>query len=138
MAGDTIGDYVDLPRSAVVVRFRPTLPEAVLASAEKEHRRTGGRYGVSVFADVALEGESWEDVVGRLLASAGLMLDPAKNKNVYVCVNAGEILDLNFRFYKDDDIDEPHEHYSVDLGPEPTVIDAERFVAAFPEVVQWL
>lgn len=131
---DAGGPYVaDIDPAAVVIRFRPTDPTAVLRSAEKEFRRTGV-YGVSVFADLARSGESDADTIRRLVAVAGLSgLDLSSNKRVYVCSRAAEILALKLRFTKDDDPDELAEHYSVDLGQAPTVDVVESFLGVFDE-----
>jgi len=125
---------VNVAPDAIVMRFPPVQPEAVLKKATQEHRRTG-RYAVSVFADEAGQGESAEAVEARLLQASELAgIDPARNPNYYVC-RARVLLDMEFTFWKYDD--EPDkskelpEHYSVDLGQDPTLGDASRFVGVF-------
>lgn len=49
----------------------------------------------------------------------------------YVCAEAEELTRRGFAFYKDGDDDERDEHYSVDLGRDATLADAERFLGAF-------
>ncbi len=122
---------VDLPDDAIVVRFRPTDPERVLASAQKESRRTG-HHRLSVFADTKRSGEDDQDVIQRLLDASELAgVDPSRNRRFYRCAAAAELKALNFAFYKDEDDDELAEHYSVDLGEDPTVDDAARFLSVF-------
>jgi hypothetical protein len=124
---------VDLPDDAVVIRFRPTAPDSVLANAAKEARRTGA-YRLSVFADKPRPGESQEDVIHRLLAASELAGIPAdSNPKYYVCTQAAELISRNLTLWKDEDDDEVAEHYSVDLGDDPSVADAERFLDAFDE-----
>ncbi|WP_103956478.1 hypothetical protein [Nonomuraea solani] len=121
----------DVPRDAVVIRFRPTMPEDVLRSAGKWYRFTGV-YGLSVFTDVAHAAESEHDVIGRLLKASEMSnIDPAKNKKFYICTSAGKIMDAGFSFRKDGDDDERPEHYTVDLGEQPTLEVVERFLEAF-------
>lgn len=135
VAGDEGGpdESVEIDRDAVVIRFRPTDPTAVLGWAEKEHRRTG-RYRLSVFAAAASDGEAEEAVIERLLGVSELAgMDPKKNPKHWVCTAASELTALNFVFYKDDEEDEFDEHYSVDLGSAPTVDDAIRFLSPFVE-----
>ncbi len=120
---------VALPADAVVVRFRPTDPEKVLEWARKEFRRTG-HYRLSVFADARRGDEDEAAVIRRLLAVSELVgLDPSRNPRYYVCA-ASDLQALNFAFYKDEDDDEPEQHYSVDLGNDPTA-DVVRFLGAF-------
>jgi hypothetical protein len=124
----------DVPDDAVVIRFRPIDPQSVLNSAEKEARRTGGRWGASVFADVPRPGESQEDVIARLLVASELSgIDPKGNRKYFVCAQAKELLDRGFTFWKDEDDDELQEHYSVVLGESPSVDDAVRFLEPFGE-----
>jgi hypothetical protein len=125
------GESVAVPGDALVIRFRPTDPDAVLRKATSEHRRTG-RYGASVFATVRLPGESETVTRRRLLAVAELSgMKPENNPKYYVCANAEELTRRGFVFYKDGDDDERDEHYSVDLGADATRDDAERFLGAF-------
>jgi hypothetical protein len=119
-----------ISRDALVIRFRPIRADQVLASAVKEHRRTG-HYRVSVFADIARPGESFEVVEARLLEAAGLAgIDPVRNDRYFTCF-AGQLLDRGFTFWKDDEPGEPAEHYSVDLGERPTLEDVNRFCGVF-------
>jgi hypothetical protein len=113
------------------VRFRPTDPVSVLGWAEKEFRRTDF-YRLSVFADAPRGDEPRASVIGRLVEAAALSgIDPAKNRRVFVCASAGDLLDLNFLFYKDDEDDEVPEHYSIDLGPSPDEAVVRRFLEPF-------
>jgi hypothetical protein len=72
------------------------------------------------------------DVCKRLVAAAELTgIDLEANKHYWV-TNGGALLDLGFTFWKDEEPDEPPEHYSVDLGPEATLEDqVNRFLSAF-------
>lgn len=121
----------NVPREALVIRFRPTDPEAVLGWAKKEYRRTG-YHRLSVFADAPIGSESIHDLHVRLLKASELSgLTADKNKNYYVCTEAAKLLDAGFKFYKDGDDDETDEHYSVDLGVEPDLDDVQRFLSTF-------
>ena len=121
----------DVPPDAMVLRFRPTDPESVLNWARKEYRRSG-RHRLSVFTDVAHDGEDEQSVVERLLAAAELQgIDPKGNPNFSLCRSARLLEERGFSFHKDGDPDEPAEHYSVDIGDQPTVVDVERFLGAF-------
>lgn len=76
--------------------------------------------------------EDDDAVIQRLLGVSELAgVDPSRNKRFYVCAAAAELKKLNFTFYKDEDDDEPEEHYSVDLGQDPTVDDVVRFLRPF-------
>jgi hypothetical protein len=133
MPSDFPGYQVEVPRTALVVRFRPTDPVQVLKSAQKAHRATG-RYLLSVFADVAHEGESDDEVRQRLVDAAGLSGIKMENqKKCYICGQAKELSERGFTFWKDGDDDEQEEHYSLDLGDQATVDDVKVFLAAFPQ-----
>jgi len=120
----------DVPRDAVVIRFRPVEPSAVLQWAAKEHRRTGHNR-LSVFAVVPGPGESSEAAEGRLLNAAGLAgIDLARQTKYFVCT-AGALLDAGFTFWKDDEPGELAEHYSVDLGERLTLAVINRFLGQF-------
>jgi hypothetical protein len=122
---------VDLPKGAVVVRFRPTAPDRVFASAEAEHDRTG-RYGLSVFADAPQSGEDKAAVVQRLLAVAeteGMEAD--RHPKYYVCAD-GNDLD-GYAFYKTVD-DQVAEHLNIDLGAAATVADVPVLLDRFTEM----
>jgi hypothetical protein len=123
---------VDLPGEAIVIRFRPTTPDSVLRSAEKEARRTGGRFGLSVFAAVARAGETSQEVISRLLKASELGgIDSESNPKYFVCTRTEELLSRGFTFCKDGDDDEVAEHYTVDLGPQPSLEDVNRFLEVF-------
>ena len=112
---------VEVPRDAIVIRFRPTDPETVFKRAERDSRRSG-TWRLSVFADVQRRGETEQDTINRLLAVSELSgIKAADNPRYFVCVRAEELLSRSFVFVKDGDEDERPEHYSVDLGSEPTV-----------------
>lgn len=120
-----------MPDEALVIRFRPVSPERVLASAEKEYRRTG-RHAVSVFAGVRAAGESMVDLKSRLLAAsevAGVSADG--NPQFYVCSEASQLKARGFTIMRDGDADEVAEHFSVELRHSPTMEDAQRFLDAF-------
>jgi hypothetical protein len=120
-----------IPQDALVVRFRPTEPTSVLQWAAKEHRRTG-HYRVSVFASAPQAGETQEATEARLIRAAGLAgIDPARQPKYFVCTQAGRLLDQGFTFWKDEEPGELEEHYSVDLGEQPTVADVMRFLGLF-------
>jgi hypothetical protein len=113
MSSDVPGSLADIARDAVVIRFRPTVPDAVWQWAVKEHRRVG-RYRLSVFADRRRVGETEQEAIGRLLKASELAgIDPEKNKKYCLCTSAAELLDLGFTFWKDGDDDEQDEHYSA-------------------------
>jgi hypothetical protein len=61
-----------------VIRFRPTDPDRVLASAAKEYRRTG-HYRLSVFAGTLAPGEDEAALQDRLLRAAELSYFDLKN-----------------------------------------------------------
>lgn len=131
MSAEAPGQPAEVPRDAVVIRFRPTDPDAVWNWACKEHRRIG-RHRLSVFAEVRLKGETQQDVIDRLLRASELAgIDPERNKKRSVCTSAAELLDLGFAFYKDGDDEERDEHYSVDLGNDATPEDVARFLGVF-------
>ena len=118
------------------MRFRPSAPDSVLASAAKEYRRVG-RYALSVFADVArpLEDGTVEDeeaVCRRLVAVAGLGggINLAGNPRFW-STTAGLLLDRRFVFIKDEDDDEIDEHYSIDFGTEANIDSISRFLEVF-------
>jgi hypothetical protein len=107
-------------------------PDSALRSAEKAARENGGRRCLSVFADAPREGESFDIVVRRLLVASELArINPLTNRKYFICVRAEELSTRGFTFWKDGGDDEQPEHYSVDLGPNPSLVDTERFIAAF-------
>jgi len=132
---------VIVPADALVVRFRPFEPNSVLASAAKEYRRAG-HFRLSVFADTAEADEDIEAVVKRLLHVAELDgIAGATNPKYTLCAAAGKLLDRGFVFHKYDEDDpdpgdEVDEHYSVDLGEEPTLGDVARFLEPFGPVTR--
>jgi hypothetical protein len=124
-------------REALVIRFRPTAPDAILRQAQKEFRRTGA-YRVSMFADTKRGDESDEDLINRLLSAAELDgVNPDNNPKFWFCARASDLMDDGFRFVKDNEPGEPDEHYSVDLGKEPSLQDTEKLAAHFPESRSW-
>jgi hypothetical protein len=128
---DEAGPPVAVPGDALVIRFRPTAPDSVLRRAANEFKRTG-RYGASVFATVRRPGETDLAMRRRLLTVAELAgMAPESHPKYYVCAQAEELTRRGFVFYKDGDDDERDEHYSVDLGTNATLADAERFLGAF-------
>jgi hypothetical protein len=119
---------VEVQPDAVVLRFRPTRPDAVLAWAGKEYRRTT-HYRLSVFAASREPGEGDDDVRARLLRAANLTSLPlGRRAHHAVWTRAGDLLELGFTFWRDDDDpDEITEHYSVDLGDVPVALFLEPF-----------
>jgi hypothetical protein len=123
----------DLPDDALVIRFRPTDPAAVLNWASKEYRRTG-YYRLSVFATPVVSGETAEQAVTRLLKASELSgIDPRGNPRYFVCTRAATLRAGGFTFWKDGEDDEVEEHYSIDLGERPSEDDVRRFLAAFDQ-----
>jgi hypothetical protein len=125
------GEAVEVPGDALVIRFRPTAPEAVFGRAEKEFRRVG-RYRLSVFAALRAAGETDAELEQRLLKVADLSgMNPADHPKYYVCARAEELQRRGLVFYKDRDDDEMDEHYSVDLGTDSPRENVEKFLEAF-------
>jgi hypothetical protein len=109
MSAEAPGQPAEVPRDAVVIRFRPTEPDAVWNWACKEHRRIG-RHRLSVFAAVRLKRETQQDVIDLLLRASELAgIDPERNKKYCVCTSAAEVLDLGFTFWRDGDDEERDE-----------------------------
>jgi hypothetical protein len=118
---------VNISRAAVVIRFRPVEPTSVLQWAAKEYRHSG-HYRLSVFADAPAAGENSGAAEMRLVQAAGLAgIDLARQPKYFVCM-AAALLDAGFAFWKDDGPGELAEHYSVDLGEQPTLGDVNRFL----------
>jgi hypothetical protein len=121
---------VDVPRDAVVIRFRPVDASRVMEWAGKEYRRTR-HYRLSVFAAAPGPGESSEAAEARLLDAAGLAgIDLARQPKYFV-TTAGALLDAGFTFWKDEEPGELVEHYSVDLGERLTLAVVNRFLGQF-------
>jgi hypothetical protein len=125
----------DSPRpEAVVIRFTPVTAERVLARARQDARRSDGKgkFTASVFADHARGDETREDVIRRLLEASELQgIAPERNPNYWRCSTAQELLDRGLTFDKDEYPGELLEHYSVILGENPQLEDAQRFLDAF-------
>jgi hypothetical protein len=122
---------LQLPPNALVIRFAPNSPEGVLRRARLEFRRSG-RYRVSVFADVPGEGETGDEVIGRLLTASQLSgIAAAGNPKYWLCSSAAEIEALSLKFVKDGFEGEPPEHYSVEFDEEPDLEETKRFIEAF-------
>ena len=86
-----------------------------------------------VWADVPAPGESRIHLMQRLIRTAGLgriQIDDERN-SVFWWTQAGEIYDAGFEIKKDLEPDELDEHYSVDLGHEPTREVVEKFASVF-------
>ena len=81
--------------------------------AKKEFRRTGF-HRLSVFACVPQAGETQTDTELRRVRVAQLSGINLNSNSKYWITHAGDL--AGFDFYKDDDPDEPSEHYSVDVG----------------------
>lgn len=124
-----VDEAIDVPRDAIVLRFRPTEPESVLRWAGKSFRETG-RYRLSVYAEVQGPGESVGGVIARLLSVASADgIDESGNRYCWFCSAAHQLLDRGFRFYKEED--DRSEHYAVDVGAPPTIVDIESFLEPF-------
>lgn len=117
--------------NALVLRFSPTSPKAVLERAERAFRESG-RWLVSVWMDAAREGEGQDEVVRRLLeASAVGGIQAANNQKYYLCTSAKELTTRGFTFVKDGYDGEPELHCSVDIGTEPDLETAGRSLKPF-------
>lgn len=128
---------VQVPRDALVIRFRPIEPAAVRERAKREYRRSGA-YRSSVFAAAAEQGEDPHTLRVRLLRAGQLSgIDPERNPKYYVCSTAAELYDRGFTFHKDGVPGELPEHYSVDLGSDLAVGDVELFLEAFTSAEEW-
>lgn len=139
VTGDTDGGGVEsVPsRDALVIRLRPTSPDAMLKQAQKAFRYQG-KHRLSVFADVQNADEDHDGLVRRLLRAAELShIDPAGNPKFWFCESAGKLMDDGFTFAKDNYEGEEPEHYSIDLGNEPTLQDTEKLAKHFPESRSW-
>ena len=122
---------VEVPETALVIRFSPWTAPNILRRAELAHRRRG-EYTASVFADLKVATERDDDLVRRLYVAAELHeIDPEQNLKYDRCARARELLGLGFVFMKDEDEEEAAEHYSVRLGDSPTLEDVERFLSVF-------
>lgn len=120
-------------RDALVMRFRPTAADALLRQAEKTFRFQGA-YRLSVFADAARPEETETSLIRRLLRAAELsQISVDGNPKFWLCASAGQLMDDGFRFVKDNYAGEEPEHYSIDLGNQPTLEDTMRLSGHFPE-----
>jgi hypothetical protein len=119
---------VEVQPDALVLRFRPTKPDAVLAWAGKEYRRTD-HYRLFVFAASRQPGEGDKDLQARLLTAAQVAdALPHRHESHAVWTRAGMLLDRGFTFWRDDDeADEIAEHYCVELGDAPVALFLELF-----------
>ncbi|MGL5857395.1 MAG: hypothetical protein ACRC35_03130 [Angustibacter sp.] len=102
--------------------------------ADRYQRPAGEQswFRVSVWADVARQDESEDELKLRLVHAAGLAgirLEDVRNA-VFYWTRAGTLYDLGFDLKKDGDHDEREEHYSVDFGSDPARPVVERFVQA--------
>lgn len=117
-----------------MIRFTPVTAERVLARAKQDARRSGGKgkFTASVFADHARGDEAREELIRRLLRASELEgIAPERNPHYWRCSTAQELLDRGFTFDKDEYPGERPEHYSVILGENPQLEDAQRFLDAF-------
>jgi hypothetical protein len=122
---------VEVPGDALVIRFRPTNPDRVMASVLDAYKLYG-RYQASAFAAAAVSGETETDLRRRLLAVADIAgMTQDRHPKYYVCTRAEELLRRGFTFWKDGDDDEDDEHYSVDFGTAVTRDDVEKFLGVF-------
>lgn len=143
--GDTVPFVPDRPeREALVLRFPPGGPDDVKRirkEAKWAHRRhqAEGRpvtpwYRLSLWADSPRPAETVRELQLRLVRAAGLNGINLANmrNNVFWWSTAGELYDRGFLLKKDGYLDEPEEHWSVDLGDEPPSVDVVMsFVSAF-------
>ncbi len=125
---------VGIAPEAIVIRFRPTDPQAVLSAAVKS-RRYYDSYRLSVFADTRRPDEDDAAVKLRLVQAAELSKINLQNqKKLYICSRAARLTDLGFKFCKDGDDGELEEHYSVDLGSsEPNLDLIVKFLGPFDQ-----
>lgn len=130
---------------AIVLRFPPG-PDSVvkiLKEAKYNHRhhqrtRAESWYRLSVWCDLPRPGESVEDVLLRLVHDAGLgqiRLEDVRN-SFFWWTSASTLYEAGFDLVKDGEDDEPQNHYSVDLGLEPSREVVERFVTTFSEAME--
>lgn len=125
------GRQVDIPGNALVIRFRPTNPDRVLASVLDAHKYYG-RYQASVFAATPRPDETETDLRRRLLAVANIAgMTEDRHPKYYVCARSEELVRRGLTFWKDEDDDEEDEHYSVDFGTAVTRDDVEKFLGVF-------
>ena len=139
---------VEVPRSAIILRFAPSAPERVIDYLEGQNDKYGHSeyfdqpyYRLSVFVTELHRGEPRADAIGRLLRTAG---GPGgirlRNNPYFFSGDAADLIDHEFTFHKDGYDGEIEEHYSVDLGLgelEPFEVEAargpvERFLSGFP------
>ena len=107
-------------RDALVIRLRPLDPEAMLRQAGKAYREMG-HHRLSVFADKRRADEEEADLITRPLNAAELSgVLRSGNPKFWFCQRAANLLDDEFRFVKDGYDGEVHEHWSIDLGNEPS------------------
>lgn len=133
---------VDTPaRDALVLRFPPGGPDQVTKMrqeakyAHRHHQKIRAEpwYRLSVWVDSPRPGETQLRLMQRLVRAAGLgriRIDDERN-SVFWWAVAADIYEAGFEFKKDGDPGEAPEHYSVDLGHEPTRETVERFANAF-------
>jgi hypothetical protein len=109
----------------------------MLRQADKA-RRHMGRNRLSVFVDKRRDGENEADLVTRLLNAAEVSnILRANNPKYWFCRTASDLLDDGFIFAKDGYDGEVPEHWSIDLGENPTVADTTRLAGHFPESREW-
>lgn len=124
---------VSLPDDTIVIRFPPATASGVLKRARLA-AAAGHGHVASVFAALPRDGESEQQVIDRLVETAGLSgINLERNRKVYVCTRAGKITGAGLTFVKDGYDGEVPEHYSVDLGDQATEEDAQRFLGTFDE-----
>jgi hypothetical protein len=124
-------------RDALVIRLRPLKPEAMLEQAKKAFR-DGGHHYLSVYSDKRRDDETEADLVTRLLNAAEVSnILRANNPKYWFCQKASDLLDDGFIFVKDGYDGEMPEHWSIDLGENPTVADTTRLSGHFPDSRKW-
>lgn len=109
----------------------------MLRQADKEFRNSGHHW-LSVYADKRRDDETEAELIQRLLNAAEVSdVLRANNPKYWFCQTAAELLDDDFIFVKDGYDGEVPEHWSIDLGQNPTVADTMRLSGHFPEARKW-
>lgn len=123
-----------IPDHAIVMRFRPTDPDRVLAQADKEYRNDSAEagliphFGLSVWVGVPTADEPVLDTLKRLARAADIRWEG--QKRVFVATRAERLVNQGFTFFKDCFAGEPAEHFCVRL-PSLELDTVKRFLQAF-------
>lgn len=109
----------------------------MLRQADKAFRNMG-QHRLSVYADRRRDDETEADLITRLLNAAEVSnILRANNPKYWFCQTASDLVDDGFIFVKDGYDGEVPEHWSIDLGQNPTVADTTRLSGHFPESREW-